>query len=225
VQLNTRSCLVLELTITLDDSQSDPRVHGHAEPFWVFAENVNAEQNLHHEMFVLKERRVEEECAHKLRTPLLMELKCCCCGWCCESLIPPAVEQSVVRSFMTNSNDCGALNCRHSNCSAPQATCADFTWWLSKGSDSCCKEHPQTCPSVLEVGSQCMCAACRKTVHDGGTHQRCGLPVDPRVHGHAEPFWVSVENVNSADSSSRDVCVHRAASGRVTHSEFHGAHH
>jgi pre-mRNA-splicing helicase BRR2 len=60
VQPITRSCLMVELTIT-PDFQWDPRVHGHAEPFWVFVEDVNGEQILHHEMFVLKERGAEEE--------------------------------------------------------------------------------------------------------------------------------------------------------------------
>lgn len=60
VQPITRSCLMVELTIQ-PDFQWDPRVHGSAEPFWVFVEDVNGEQILHQEMFVLKERGAEQE--------------------------------------------------------------------------------------------------------------------------------------------------------------------
>merc|ERR1719238_1405634 len=42
VQPITRSCLLVELTIT-PDFQWDPKVHGRAEPFWVFVEDVNGE--------------------------------------------------------------------------------------------------------------------------------------------------------------------------------------
>lgn len=60
VQPITRSCLMVELTIT-PDFQWDTKVHGRAEPFWVFVEDVNGEAILHQEMFVLKERGAEEE--------------------------------------------------------------------------------------------------------------------------------------------------------------------
>jgi len=69
VQPITRSCLMVELTIT-PDFQWDPRVHGRAEPFWVFVEDVNGEQILHQEMFVLKERGAEEEHTLNFTVPI-----------------------------------------------------------------------------------------------------------------------------------------------------------
>mmetsp|Transcript_16957 Transcript_16957/g.39591 ORF Transcript_16957/g.39591 Transcript_16957/m.39591 type:complete len:2174 (-) Transcript_16957:228-6749(-) len=69
VQPITRSCLMVELTIT-PDFQWDAKVHGHAEPFWVFVEDVNGEQILHHEMFVLKERGAEEEHTLNFTVPI-----------------------------------------------------------------------------------------------------------------------------------------------------------
>lgn len=69
VQPITRSCLMVELTIT-PDFQWDQRVHGRAEPFWVFVEDVNGEQILHQEMFVLKERRAEEEHTLNFTVPI-----------------------------------------------------------------------------------------------------------------------------------------------------------
>ena len=38
----TRSCLLVELTIT-PDFQWDPKVHGTSEPFWILVEDVNGE--------------------------------------------------------------------------------------------------------------------------------------------------------------------------------------
>jgi pre-mRNA-splicing helicase BRR2 len=69
VQPITRSCLMVELTIT-PDFQWDARVHGRAEPFWVFVEDVNGEQILHQEMFVLKERGAEEEHTLNFTVPI-----------------------------------------------------------------------------------------------------------------------------------------------------------
>mmetsp|Transcript_57678 Transcript_57678/g.103593 ORF Transcript_57678/g.103593 Transcript_57678/m.103593 type:complete len:2173 (-) Transcript_57678:154-6672(-) len=69
VQPITRSCLMVELTIT-PDFQWDPRVHGRAEPFWVFVEDVNGEQILHQEMFVLQERGAEEEHTLNFTVPI-----------------------------------------------------------------------------------------------------------------------------------------------------------
>jgi len=69
VQPITRSCLMVELTIT-PDFQWDPKVHGRAEPFWVFVEDVNGEQILHQEMFVLKERGAEEEHTLNFTVPI-----------------------------------------------------------------------------------------------------------------------------------------------------------
>mmetsp|Transcript_75394 Transcript_75394/g.157134 ORF Transcript_75394/g.157134 Transcript_75394/m.157134 type:complete len:2169 (-) Transcript_75394:248-6754(-) len=69
VQPITRSCLMVELTIT-PDFQWDQKVHGRAEPFWVFVEDVNGEQILHQEMFVLKERGAEEEHTLNFTVPI-----------------------------------------------------------------------------------------------------------------------------------------------------------
>ncbi|CAE7806857.1 Snrnp200 [Symbiodinium necroappetens] len=69
VQPITRSCLMVELTIT-PDFQWDPKVHGRAEPFWVFVEDVNGEQILHQEMFVLQERGAEEEHTLNFTVPI-----------------------------------------------------------------------------------------------------------------------------------------------------------
>ncbi|PFH35874.1 putative activating signal cointegrator 1 complex subunit 3 family 1 ASCC3L1 [Besnoitia besnoiti] len=52
VQPLTRTCLVVELTIT-PDFQWDPKVHGSGEVFWVVVEDVDGEQILHHEMFIM----------------------------------------------------------------------------------------------------------------------------------------------------------------------------
>lgn len=60
VQPITRSCLMVELTIT-PDFQWDNKVHGSSEQFWVLVEDVNGESILHHELFVLKEKQAEEE--------------------------------------------------------------------------------------------------------------------------------------------------------------------
>ena len=49
----TRSTLKVELTIT-PDFQWDEQVHGTAEGFWIFVEDVNGETILHHEFFLLK---------------------------------------------------------------------------------------------------------------------------------------------------------------------------
>lgn len=60
---------MVELTIT-PDFQWDPKVHGRAEPFWVFVEDVNGEQILHQEMFVLQERGAEEEHTLNFTVPI-----------------------------------------------------------------------------------------------------------------------------------------------------------
>jgi pre-mRNA-splicing helicase BRR2 len=53
IQPITRSTLRVELTIT-PDFQWDDRVHGNAEGFWIFVEDVDGELILHHEYFLLK---------------------------------------------------------------------------------------------------------------------------------------------------------------------------
>ena len=49
-----RATLKVELAIT-SDFRWDERVHGNAEGFWIFVEDVNGEQILHHEYFLLKQ--------------------------------------------------------------------------------------------------------------------------------------------------------------------------
>ena len=49
VQPLSRSCLVVELTIT-PDFQWDPKIHGNGEVFWIIVHDVDCEQILHHEV-------------------------------------------------------------------------------------------------------------------------------------------------------------------------------
>lgn len=49
VQPLSRSCLVIELTIT-PDFQWDPKIHGNGEVFWIIVHDVDGEQILHHEV-------------------------------------------------------------------------------------------------------------------------------------------------------------------------------
>jgi pre-mRNA-splicing helicase BRR2 len=49
----TRGTLKMELSI-MANFKWDERLHGNAEGFWIFVEDVNGEQILHHEYFVLK---------------------------------------------------------------------------------------------------------------------------------------------------------------------------
>ena len=50
----TRATLKVELTIT-SDFRWEERAHGSAEGFWIFVEDVNGEQILHYEYFLLKQ--------------------------------------------------------------------------------------------------------------------------------------------------------------------------
>ncbi|KAL8442387.1 hypothetical protein Emed_007299 [Eimeria media] len=52
VQPLSRTCLVVELTIT-PDFQWDQKIHGNGEVFWIIVHDVDCEQILHHEMFIL----------------------------------------------------------------------------------------------------------------------------------------------------------------------------
>jgi pre-mRNA-splicing helicase BRR2 len=69
VQPITRSCLMVELTIT-PDFQWDAKIHGRSEPFWVFVEDVNGEHILHQELFILKEKGAEEEHTLNFTVPI-----------------------------------------------------------------------------------------------------------------------------------------------------------
>ncbi len=60
VQPITRGILRVDLTLT-PDFQWNAKVHGVAETFWVFVEDVDGETILHHEYFILKARFAEDE--------------------------------------------------------------------------------------------------------------------------------------------------------------------
>ncbi|VDK20154.1 unnamed protein product, partial [Anisakis simplex] len=69
IQPITRSTLRIELTIT-PDFQWDERVHGNAEGFWIFVEDVDGELILHHEYFLLKQKFCEDEHQVKMFVPV-----------------------------------------------------------------------------------------------------------------------------------------------------------
>ncbi|VDN01570.1 unnamed protein product [Thelazia callipaeda] len=69
IQPITRSTLRIELTIT-PDFQWDLRVHGIAEGFWIFVEDVDGELVLHHEYFLLKQKFCEDEHVVKMFVPV-----------------------------------------------------------------------------------------------------------------------------------------------------------
>ena len=73
IQPVTRSTLSVELTIT-PDFQWDEKVHGHAEAFWIFVEDVDSEIVLHHEYFLLKQKFAEEEHTLKMFVPIFEPL-------------------------------------------------------------------------------------------------------------------------------------------------------
>ncbi|VDO26060.1 unnamed protein product [Onchocerca flexuosa] len=69
IQPITRSTLRIELTIT-PDFLWDARVHGTAEGFWIFVEDVDGELILHHEYFLLKQKFCEDEHLVKMFVPV-----------------------------------------------------------------------------------------------------------------------------------------------------------
>ncbi|KAI8927207.1 Sec63 Brl domain-containing protein [Entophlyctis helioformis] len=73
VQPITRSMLKIELTLT-PDFQYDDKAHGPAETFWLLVEDVDGEQILHHDVFVLKQRYAEEEHSVSFTVPLFEPL-------------------------------------------------------------------------------------------------------------------------------------------------------
>ncbi|KAH9247473.1 hypothetical protein BASA83_008637 [Batrachochytrium salamandrivorans] len=73
VQPITRSMLKFELTIT-PDFQFDEKTHGGAESFWILVEDVDAEQILYHDVFVLKQRYSEEDHIVSFTVPLFEPL-------------------------------------------------------------------------------------------------------------------------------------------------------
>uniref|UniRef100_A0A0N4YVM1 Activating signal cointegrator 1 complex subunit 3 (inferred by orthology to a zebrafish protein) n=1 Tax=Nippostrongylus brasiliensis TaxID=27835 RepID=A0A0N4YVM1_NIPBR len=69
IQPITRTTLRIELTIT-PDFQWDEKVHGSAEGFWIFVEDVDGELILHHEYFLLKQKFCTEEHVIKMFVPV-----------------------------------------------------------------------------------------------------------------------------------------------------------
>jgi pre-mRNA-splicing helicase BRR2 len=69
VQPITRSLLKVELTIT-PDFEFDPKVHDYAQLFHIIVEDVDGEQILHHEPFLLKERYATEEHVISFSVPM-----------------------------------------------------------------------------------------------------------------------------------------------------------
>ncbi|EJD74040.1 U5 small nuclear ribonucleoprotein helicase [Loa loa] len=69
IQPITRSTLRIELTVT-PDFLWDARVHGTAEGFWIFIEDVDGELILHHEYFLLKQKFCEDEHLVKMFVPV-----------------------------------------------------------------------------------------------------------------------------------------------------------
>jgi pre-mRNA-splicing helicase BRR2 len=69
VQPISRATLRVELTVT-PDFQWDDKIHGSVQTFWVFVEDVDGEQLLHHEVFVLKKRYANDEHTLSFYVPL-----------------------------------------------------------------------------------------------------------------------------------------------------------
>ncbi|CAI4227464.1 unnamed protein product [Auanema sp. JU1783] len=69
IQPITRTTLRIELTIT-PDFKWDEKVHGNAEGFWIFVEDVDGETILHHEYFLLKQKFCEDEHVVKMFVPV-----------------------------------------------------------------------------------------------------------------------------------------------------------
>lgn len=60
----------MDLTVT-SDFQWDEKVHGFIEPFWIFVEDNDGEQILHHEYFILKMNFAEEDHHLSFTVPVL----------------------------------------------------------------------------------------------------------------------------------------------------------
>ena len=65
----TRSTLKVELLIQ-PDFEWDEKIHGHAESFWIFVEDVDSELILHHEYFLLKAKYAQDEHTVKFFVPV-----------------------------------------------------------------------------------------------------------------------------------------------------------
>ncbi|XP_068216026.1 U5 small nuclear ribonucleoprotein 200 kDa helicase [Palaemon carinicauda] len=73
IQPITRQMLKVELTIT-PDFKWDEKVHGRSEAFWIMVEDVDAENVLHHEYFLLKQKFSEDEHVVKFFVPVFEPL-------------------------------------------------------------------------------------------------------------------------------------------------------
>lgn len=69
IQPITRSTLKVELTI-IPDFQWDERIHGSSLAFWIIIEDIDGEQILHHEYFLLKKKYAEDEHVVKFFIPI-----------------------------------------------------------------------------------------------------------------------------------------------------------
>ena len=63
----------VELTV-MPDFQWDEKVHGNAEAFWIFVEDVDSEAILHHEYFLLKAKYSQDEHVVKFFVPVFEPL-------------------------------------------------------------------------------------------------------------------------------------------------------
>ena len=73
IQPITRATLSVELTIT-PDFQWDEKIHGNSEAFWVFVEDVDGENILHQEYFLLKGKYAADEHIVKFFVPVFEPL-------------------------------------------------------------------------------------------------------------------------------------------------------
>ncbi|MCL4126057.1 UNVERIFIED_CONTAM: hypothetical protein GTU68_057642 [Idotea baltica] len=73
IQPITRQTLKVELTIT-PDFKWDEKIHGKSEAFWILVEDVDAENILHHEYFLLKHKFSEDEHVIKFYVPVFEPL-------------------------------------------------------------------------------------------------------------------------------------------------------
>eukprot|EP00040_Diaphanoeca_grandis_P033251 m.203207 g.203207 ORF g.203207 m.203207 type:complete len:2196 (+) comp32849_c2_seq1:126-6713(+) len=73
IQPITRTTLRVSLTIT-PDFQWDEEVHGTSQAFWIFVQDVDGEEILHHEYFMLKAKFAEEDHIVEFTVPIMEPL-------------------------------------------------------------------------------------------------------------------------------------------------------
>ena len=73
IQPITRSTLRMELTLT-PEFQWNEKVHPHSEAFWILVEDVDSENILLHEFFLLKQKFCEDEHTIKFFVPVFEPL-------------------------------------------------------------------------------------------------------------------------------------------------------